>query len=310
MAYVVRPNRQVGAELRHVARQELRRAAASLRGAAANGGVHEARKRVKKVRAVLKLWDGFHKGRWTKDRRRLREAGRTLSGLRDADAIIEAFDKVRKQYPDRLSEHSYAAIRRQLMSRKTQAVSQASQENHLRHTARQLERVRRSAKGWRVRSIRKSSLPDLLRQSFRASRKAMKIAAAGEDPGDVHNWRKRVKTLWYHLRLLQVLAPDLEARIERLKSLETLLGDDHNLEVLCTTIAGDRALYGRDSDLRRFTSAARRQQAALRRQAFALGRRLHCETSKDFSRWVRRRLMAGRTGGTPSPESESARATA
>ena len=160
---------------------------------------------MKKVRAVLKLLDEVRNGRWTKDRRRLRKAGRTLSGLRDADAIIEAFDKVRTQYPDRLSEHSYAAIRRQLVNKRTQAVSQASHENHLRRTARQLERIRRSAKGWRVPSIRKPSLPDLVRQSFRASRKAMEIAAAGEEPGDVHDWRKRVKTLWYHLRLLQAL---------------------------------------------------------------------------------------------------------
>ena len=50
---------------------------------------------------------------------------------------------------------------------------------------------------------------------------------------DLHDWRKRVKDHWYHVRLLAGLWPDVMTSFEwTLKDLETKLGDHHNLEVL------------------------------------------------------------------------------
>src|SRR5258705_11315646 len=101
MAFILRPRKAIGEEFRRVARQELGRAAASLRGARASSKVHDARKRVKKVRAVVKLMGEAHKGPWTKADKRLRTAGRVLSDLRDSDAIVETFDGLRQRNPKR-----------------------------------------------------------------------------------------------------------------------------------------------------------------------------------------------------------------
>jgi len=103
MAFVLRPGREVGEELRKIARQELRRASTSLRGAKASSKVHDARKRVKKIRAVVKLMSEARDGEWTKSDRSLRTAGRLLSDLRDTDALVETLDGLRKRYPKRLS---------------------------------------------------------------------------------------------------------------------------------------------------------------------------------------------------------------
>jgi CHAD domain-containing protein len=308
MSYVVRSERRVEKELQRIARTELGRAAASLRDAAGSGIVHDARKRVKKVRAVVTLIDESHEGCWTKEQKRLREVGRVLSELRDADAIIETFDGLRTGHPRGLSEHGYAAIRRQLTRRRTEAANRASGKNHLQWAARRLEKIRRSAKAWPIPSLKKSALPGLVKQSFRASRKAMKIALTEQNPNDLHDWRKRVKTLWYQLRLLRDLAPDLDSRIESLDTIAGLLGDDHNLEVLCATVADDRALEGRAADLHRFTSIVRAQQAVLRRKTFTLGRRLHSETGKTFARSVGQMLAAPRTGPRPGKARQRASA--
>jgi CHAD domain-containing protein len=288
MAFVVRPDKRIGEELLKVARQELRRAAASLRGAAASSKVHDARKRVKKVRAVVKLLSGARKGPWTKSGQRLRAAGRLLSDLRDMDALVETLDELRTRYPKRLSAASYRAIRRQLTRRRVHAMTEASGKRHLKSAAEKLEKVRRAAKKWHAPSMKASELPGLLSESFRASRKAMNIAARKKKPEAVHDWRKRVKTLWYHLRLVMPLAPDVGHRIRSLRSLERLLGEDHNLEVLCVTMAedqdGDRQLT---TDRRELILVARTRQSVVRRQAFALGKRLNAMTSKRFARSVR-----------------------
>jgi CHAD domain-containing protein len=287
MAFILRPGEATGEELRRIARQELRRAAASLRGARASSKVHDARKRVKKVRAVANLMGEAHKGSWTKSDKRLRTAGRLLSDLRDTDAIVETFDGLRQRYPKRLSGRSNGVIRRQLIRQRAQAMKEASDNRRLKSAAKTLEGVRRSAKKWHVPSIKKSELPGLLGESFRASRKAMRIAAKTQKSEAVHDWRKRVKTLWYHLRLIQSVSPSLEPRIRRFRSLERLLGEDHNIEVLCATLADDRDAEPRTADHRPLILVARTQQTTLRRRALALGKRLHAETKKQFARSLR-----------------------
>jgi len=195
---------------------------------------------------------------------------------------------LRKRYPKRLSAASYRAIRRQLTDRRAEAMKVASDKRHLASAAKKLEKVRRSAKTWPVPSIKTSELPKLLRESFRASRKAMRIAARKRHPEAVHEWRKRLKTLWYHLRLIASLAPDPGHRIRSLRSLARLLGDDHNLEVLSATIADNRdSGQQMPADGRELIVVARTRQAVVRRQAFALGRRLHARTSKQFARSLR-----------------------
>jgi CHAD domain-containing protein len=286
---VLRPGRNVGEELRRIARQELRRAAGSLRGSPASAKVHDARKRVKKVRAVVKLLSEAHDGPWAKADEPLQAGGRLLSDLRDTDALVETLDALHKRYPKRLSAARYRTIRRQLNRRQAQAMKAAFKKGRLKSAAKKLERIRRSAQKWHVQSIKTSELPGLLRESFRASRKAMRIADKKQKPEAVHDWRKRVKTLWYHMRLSTSLTQNLEHRIRSLGSLERLLGDDHNLEVLCATMADDREMERPTADRRELIAVARDRQAVVRRQAFALGKRLHARTSKQFARSLRLR---------------------
>jgi len=50
-------------------------------------------------------------------------------------------------------------------------------------------------------------------------------------PENYHEWRKRVKEHWYHVRLLEVTVAD-GGYEKSLKELETALGEDHNLVLL------------------------------------------------------------------------------
>src|SRR5450432_2747420 len=107
MAFAVDRNESIRRGLKRIVRKELRRARAHLRHRQETA-VHEARKSVKKVRAVVELLQQIDTDALNKDARRLRSAGQKLSVLRDADAVIATFDHLRRRFPKRLSEHTYA----------------------------------------------------------------------------------------------------------------------------------------------------------------------------------------------------------
>ena len=74
--------------------------------------VHEARKSVKKARAVLSLVHHPLDGAYSKEVRRLRKAGRNRSLERDADVLVETFDRLRARYPSRLKGPAFTRVRR------------------------------------------------------------------------------------------------------------------------------------------------------------------------------------------------------
>src|SRR5688500_2162988 len=87
------------AELERIARGRVDNAIEELRGEGSETfgeSVHEARKDLKKVRAVLRLvrdeiGDTLHR----RENDRYRDAGRMLSGARDAEVRLETIDRLR-----------------------------------------------------------------------------------------------------------------------------------------------------------------------------------------------------------------------
>ncbi|MBI2433260.1 MAG: CHAD domain-containing protein, partial [Candidatus Hydrogenedentes bacterium] len=74
-----------------------------------------------------------------------------------------------------------------------------------------------------------SGLERVYRQGARSFHRAYETGA----PADFHEWRKRVKDHWYHLRLLSDIWPGVMRGHRRsLRDLSELVGDHHNLAVL------------------------------------------------------------------------------
>jgi CHAD domain-containing protein len=302
MATHLKPGKSIKRQLKRIMRTELRRASRRLRYDHSHEAIHEGRKRVKKAEAVLRLLEriGFDAPR--KDVKRLRSARHALSTSRDADVMIETFDRLRSRFPGRIPEHTSAIIRAHLLRAKADVADRARREGSELRAANKLRQTRRSVKQWSLPSIEASDLPAIIRRSFRASRKAMKRAQKAGDAAAFHRWRKRVKSLWYHLRLAQCLVSDLSGRIAGLKQLETHLGEEHNLAVLRSRLAAAPGLLNMRSEINEITAIAEVLQTELRRKALKLGTRLHAITPKQFAKDLRRRLTSdGSRGGALSP---------
>lgn len=289
MAFELHRRKHLENELRKIVRRELRDTVDALARAAARShdAIHESRKSVKKVRAVAALLEQTGAKLPRKDRKRLKSAASALSRLRDSTAIIASLDRVRRQHPKQLPEHTYRIIRRVLVTARQRQELRAQRDGVVAETAERLAKTRRSARTWTTASLGVPDVVKVVGASYRRSRKAMKRSRVLGQSATLHGWRKELKTLWYQPRLLKPLTIGNASLVADLKRLETLLGDDHNLVVLAATLRGCRELRPMRAQVRRIEHLAVGMRRSLRHRAFTLGRRVHREKPQRFVRQIR-----------------------
>jgi CHAD domain-containing protein len=113
---------------------------------------------------------------------------------------------------------------------------------------------------------------------------AMRAAYDRGDDESWHEWRKRVKDLWYAARILEPVAPaQLAGFVADADALSDLLGDHNDVAVLAVEL--ERHAAGLDPEqLELLRAAVVRRREELRRAAMPLGRRLYAERPKALAR--------------------------
>jgi hypothetical protein len=101
---------------------------------------------------------------------------------------------------------------------------------------------------------------------------------------DFHQWRKRVKTLWYALRLAEERAPRRRL-LGDLERLEARLGEDHDLLTFHTQLRANSRLTA--SERAQVKALSDERQAMLRRDALSIGARVFKAPPKAFIRQLR-----------------------
>ena len=120
MGYRFQAKERIDVGLRRVVREQIRGAIGDLSksGPARHDGVHEARKRFKMIRAVLRLARGsLGELTFALENTWYRDTGRQLSSVRDAVAMIECLDAMEKRYGRDMDPAVAAAVRAGLEAR-------------------------------------------------------------------------------------------------------------------------------------------------------------------------------------------------
>jgi CHAD domain-containing protein len=246
-----------------------------------SSGIHEARKDLKKIRSLLRLVrDGLGKKAYRRENCRYRDAARLLSGARDAEIRVRTLELLERRFGPELAATEVAALRKRLEGERPRGAD-AGQLDRLDRAAAAIAEGRTLIGDWPLGDGGDWELLEPgLRRSYRRGRKAMKRVR--EDPGDesAHEWRKRVKDLWYHLRLLRDADPEeLGPAAEQVHELSDLLGDHHDLSVLAEWIRES----DRSATAGPLLDAISRRQAELLESALELGARLYAEKPRRFS---------------------------
>jgi CHAD domain len=122
-----------------------------------------------------------------------------------------------------------------------------------------------------------------VKRAYTQAQREMQLACSEASASNFHEWRKRLKALSYHLRLLSALAPGFRRQAAQMRRLEQQLGREHNLQVLRDYVAR-RSAHGHQRTVFRLTALAESRQQQLRRATLRAGAKVLAETPKAFVR--------------------------
>ena len=230
------------------------------------GAVHEARKDVKKTRALLRLYrSGLGDARYRRENREIRDAGRALSVLRDADVLLETIDGLAERYAGQLPAGAFDAVRERISGHE---VSEPAVDQSVDAARARLAAALGRVEDWPLWRAGWSSVRTGLERSYARGHREFERAAEDRSDERLHEWRKRVKDLRYQQQLLRQAWPQLiGAQAKAAKALAELLGDDHDLALLDDRVRASGAEFDDVLEL------IARRRTELQDEAFRLGRR-------------------------------------
>jgi CHAD domain-containing protein len=302
------PGAPVPDEVRRVAVGRIDHAIDELRGQSESSraeAVHEARKDMKKLRALLRLVRvDLGDEVYAHENACFRDTARQLSSVRDADVMITTLADLEERYGElpgagRRLRPALVAHRFRVSAGSTRPAGAAAVETLLE--------ARERVADWPLETDGFAAFEGGLRRSYRRGRQAMRAAQGLPSPENMHEWRKRVKDLWYHVSLLEeAWKPVMSALADEAHELSDRLGDEHDVSVLLEWAHRHAsALNGAGPVLRGFDVIGEARRRELQEEAFAYGARIYADKPSAF---------VGRIGGwwdatvtsVPSPQRASA----
>lgn len=296
-------------EVRRVVTDRLVQAEASLASGTPKG-VHETRKRLKELRALLRLLHGaLGKRAFASRNRRLRDLGRELSSLRDSAALVESWDKLGESDRKRFASPAMKRVRQRLQERADQQIAAASGHPEL---LEELTAMREEVAGWKLSGKGFALFARGLEDNYKAGRQALKTARDKPTDDTLHDWRKRVKDHWYHTQLLAAAWPaEFKTRQKSLKRLSEYLGDDHDLAVMQQLLVDEPTLFGASNTRLAIGESLAQQRERLQVKAFSLGLRLYLDKPTALAeRWRDLWRLASRPYAPRKTKGKSAKAPA
>ncbi|MGN6188409.1 MAG: CHAD domain-containing protein [Conexibacter sp.] len=289
MAYRLSFADDVASSVRQCAREQLAGAAQQLEGAERDPvtAVHEARKHLKKTRALLRLVrPALGRKAYRAENDALRDAGLALSGTRDADVRVATAGKLAEHAAGRLPADVFDALRAALDAEAAAGRDGDGDAARFAPVIEQLRAAELRVEAWPLDGADWETVLAGLTRAYARGREAFVTARAAPEPELLHAWRKRAKDLWYQQRLLAPAWPDvLGAQAEAAHALSELLGDDHDLAVLAERLADHALPVAPSVDAQRAELRAliAHRSDELRAEAFCLGDRVYAESPSAFT---------------------------
>ncbi len=273
--------------MRRVAAGQLAAAADELAGATEpelGPAVHAARKRIKRVRAALRLSRAAIDERiYVRENLQLRDIAVRLSAARDARVVIETLGDLEARFAADLAPDATGELRARLHDEHERAVEALATEDVAATTTRALAQAVVHTEEWSFEREDFAALEPSLRRIYRRGRKRLRAARAEPSAENLHDCRKRVKDLWHVAQLLRPAHPKRMKRLSRrAHELADLLGDHHDLSVLRDYVEVHPQHFADAPTRAALLAVIDRRRDELSRRALKLGRRVYKRSPKRF----------------------------
>jgi len=300
MSYRINPRLPLTWEVRRIATEELEGALGHLAAADADPdkALHECRKRLKSVRALVRLVRSGDPKFAGAENRLCQKAAARLAASRGAAALVETLDGLAADHPDEAAGGTLGTLRDELVSRHVamldkdlrKAVGAAS--TACRTALRRLEDIDLPESSEAAADV----LAEGVRSTMQRARKSLRRSRERGEPDDFHDLRKAVKAHSRHLALLKDVWPSpAKARIKALDELGARLGELHDIFELRALLREGEGEPGTRTRLP--DKLARRSERRLRERCLADASALFHDSprriAKSVARTVRHDMAKG-----------------
>jgi CHAD domain-containing protein len=286
MSYRIDPRLPLTSEVQRIAAEEIDGALGHMAGASDNPdkALHECRKRLKSIRALLRLVRSGDEAFARAENARYREISARLAGAREATALIETLDRLEEAFPKETADGALDPVRDRLVARRGGVMDE--------DLAKAIAPALAACKAG-LRKIAKLALPDQPERAadvlaegagktIRRARKALRKAKDRGEPEDFHDLRKAVKAHAMHLSLLRKFWPSpVKARRKAIDALGEKLGELHDVFVLRALLLDEAQPLGSRAETRLLDRLLKRAERNLSKLCLT-------ESSKLFNDDTRR----------------------
>jgi CHAD domain-containing protein len=285
--------------VKRVTMEQLELAAAGFFGGdlTLGGAVHESRKSVKKVRALLRLVRGeLPENIYEFEDNSLRNTARLLSEIRSAQGVLNAAVSIQGLYGGLLAVGTFADLVERLSRRRDLTELRAVEDpNLVGRVVRSLERAYHRYGSWptdpEAREVYGVGIRDSfdavgpgLKTTYDSGRHTMVQAYQRGEHGDFHEWRKRVKDMRHQMEFLAPLWPEVVVGTAMtLDRLGHILGEDNDLAELVSLLRDRPDLCPDPPERSLFRALANQRRGELQVAAEILGRRVYAEQPKSLT---------------------------
>ena len=296
MNFRIDPRLPLTGEVRRILAEEIAKALDHLDAARSRPeqGLHKCRKRLKSVRALLKLVHSGNETFCNIENECYRNVAGLLAEPREATALIETIDRLAASYPKQSADDGLSAVRDRLVER----------QHRLLHGAAGLDAAIEAATAACEEGIARIEtlvLPDQpeqaadilaggARKTLRRAKRALERAASRGKADDFHDLRKAAKAHGMHLSLLSRLWPTpIKVRRKAVEALGDRLGDLHDVLVMRALIEADDRPLGPPAETRLLNKLLKQSEKQLKKSCLAEAAQLFGDSPKRATRRLARK---------------------
>ncbi|MCX7305579.1 MAG: CHAD domain-containing protein [Hyphomicrobiales bacterium] len=306
MSYRIDPRLRLTHEVRRIATEELEGALGHLAtlGENPDKALHECRKRLKSVRALVRLVRSGDAKFAQAENALCRKASTRLAAQRGAAALVETLDRLAAEYPEEAAGGALGPVREELVARHATLLDQdlrkaaAAASAACRTGLRRLEGIDLPDHPEAAADV----LADGVRTTMQRARKSLRRSKERGEPVDFHDLRKAVKAHARHLALLKKVWPSpVKPRIKALDALGQKLGDLNDLFVLRALFHDVERPLGKRTRVP--DKLALRSERKLRKKCLAEASELFHDSPKRSAKGVARTVRRGMAKQAPDAAS-------
>ena len=219
----------------------------AVRGNRVHAGIHQARKSIRRTRAMLGLGGAVLGPAADLIDRQLRRVNRRLSPLRDTHALVQTLERVGMKARDEPTRNALDRARRNAARRRAALSHRPEFARELQQDLAILVTLRAALQGLPWECLPTSTVTEAMNSAAKKATAARERACAHDDVEDWHRWRRRMRKISQQHRA--VLAAGLAAPISQFdKSLTEQLGVMQDLHLLAARCDGDGVALKRFAD--------------------------------------------------------------